>query len=127
MTDERVEVSEAPVPEAHNVLMTVRSHRIYRLLFLLLAIVEVILAFRFVLKLLSAHPDSPFAAFIYTLSSVFLWPFSGLFAPAVSQDGQIHSVFEPSTLVAMVAYYVLVWLIGKGMLIYRGRPRTIRR
>lgn len=73
----------------------------------ILGVLEVLLAFRFLLRLLGANPDAGFSAFIYGLSYPFTLPFSAVFgATAVS-----GSVFEWTTLLAMAVY----WLIAFGI------------
>lgn len=79
-------------------------------------VVEALLLFRFLLKLLGANPSAGFTEFIYTLSGVFVAPFRLVFR--TSQAGS--SVFEWSTLLAMLVYWVLVWGIIR--LIVMGKP-----
>lgn len=73
-----------------------------------LSVIETLLAVRFVLKLLQANPDAAFTSIIYTLSSVFVWPFQAVFKNA-SVAG---SVFEWTTLLAMLVY----WLLALGII-----------
>ena len=58
--------------------------QINRILYTLLGALEILLAARFVLKLIAANPNSGFAAFIYGLSGVFVAPFNGLIATPAS-------------------------------------------
>jgi hypothetical protein len=48
------------------------------LIWLLLGILEAMLALRFGLKLIGANAASPFAVFIYGFTGLFLFPFAGL-------------------------------------------------
>jgi len=73
-----------------------------------LGVLEVLLAFRFVLKLLGANPAAGFSSFIYSLSYPFTLPFSSVFG--VSQVS--GSVFEWTTLLAMAVY----WLVAFGLI-----------
>lgn len=73
-----------------------------------LGVLEVLLAFRFVLKLLGANPAAGFSNFIYSLSYPFTLPFSTVFG-TTSVSG---SVFEWTTLLAMAVY----WLIAFGLI-----------
>lgn len=71
-------------------------------------VILVLLAFRFVLALLGANPNNWFASFIYDASHPFVAPFFGLF----SYNYQYGiSKFEIYTLVAMVVYVVIAWLL----------------
>ncbi|MBU1292744.1 YggT family protein [Patescibacteria group bacterium] len=74
----------------------------------LLGLLEALLAFRFVLKLLGANPGAGFTDFIYSVTYPFTLPFSTVFG--VSQVA--GNVFEWTTLLAMVVY----WLIAIGLL-----------
>jgi len=73
-----------------------------------LGVLEVLLAFRFVLKLLGANPSAGFSNFIYSLSYPFTLPFSTVFG-TTSVSG---SVFEWTTLLAMAVY----WLVAFGLI-----------
>jgi hypothetical protein len=79
----------------------------YQVLFYILGIIEILLVFRFILKLLGASTFSPFTYFIYTISGPFADPFLGIIRSSVSGP----SVLEWSTLIAMAVYAVFVWLI----------------
>lgn len=74
-----------------------------------LSVVEGLLAIRFVLKLLQANPAAGFTDFIYTLSSVFTLPFVAVFRNMRVED----SVFEWTTLLAMLVYWLLAVAIIK--------------
>lgn len=77
------------------------------LVYYLAGILETLLIFRFALKVLGANPGSWFVSFIYTISSVFEYPFRGIFSAAVNEGIETRSVFEPSTLVAIFVYALL--------------------
>lgn len=79
----------------------------------ILGIIEIILAFRFVLKLFGANPNSGFVNFIYSVSGVLTAPFDNIFNVASVESNEIHSVFEPSILVAAIVYGLLAWGIVK--------------
>ena len=73
-----------------------------------LGVLEVLLAFRFVLKLLGANPAAGFSNFIYSLSYPFTLPFSAVFGTSQVSG----SVFEWTTLLAMAVY----WLVAFGLI-----------
>lgn len=78
-------------------------------------VIETLLLFRFLLKLFAANPSAGFTNFIYTLSSIFMAPFRFVF-----QNNAVGgSVFEWSTLLAMLVYWVLFWGIIKLVLVNR--------
>ena len=71
-------------------------------------VILILLGFRFILALLGDNPGNGFANFIYTVSHPFVTPFFGLFNYK-SQYG--FSRFEVYTLVAMLVYLVVAWLL----------------
>ena len=75
----------------------------------LVGVVEVLLAFRFVLKLFGANPRSSFVDFIYSASNFFTAPFRGIFSTPTTEGDITTAVFETSTLVALVVYALVVW------------------
>jgi hypothetical protein len=79
----------------------------------ILGIIEILIGFRFVLKLLGANPASGFVDFIYNITGVLTAPFDNIFGVATTNSGDIHSVFEPSILVAAAVYALIGWGIVK--------------
>ncbi|HAR99811.1 MAG: hypothetical protein US57_C0001G0028 [Candidatus Moranbacteria bacterium GW2011_GWC2_37_73] len=81
----------------------------------LLSLLEVLLAFRFVLKLLGANPEAGFTSFVYGATYIFTAPFLTVFR----MTKVAGSVFEWTTLLAMLVYWVValgiirIFLIGK--------------
>jgi len=74
-----------------------------------LSVIEGLLAVRFALKLLQANPGAFFTDFIYTVSGVFVLPFVSVFRNARIED----SVFEWTTLLAMLVYWLIAVAIIK--------------
>ncbi len=85
----------------------------YQIIWYIFGFIEIVLAFRFVLKLLGANPNAGFTQFIYSLSSPFAGPFAGIFSASTNQGAETTSFFEWSTLVAAVVYVVITWGIIK--------------
>ena len=81
-----------------------------------LGVIEVLLAFRFILKLLGANPEAGFTSFVYGVTYVFATPFLSVFRSSRIIEG---SVFEWTTLLAMFVYWVVaigiikLFLMGK--------------
>lgn len=75
-----------------------------QIIWLLTGMLEALLAFRLVFRLLAANRTG-FVQFIYQLSAPFLAPFSGIFGPVVAD----RSVLEWSTIVAMIIYLCLAY------------------
>lgn len=91
-----------------------------RVVYYILGILEVLFIFRLVFKLLGANPSSGFVSLIYSISQVFLAPFTAIFRTATTQGIETKAVLEPSTIIAMIVYGVLAWGIVKLLIIIRG-------
>lgn len=92
------------------------------IVYYILGVLEVLLAFRLVFKLLGANPKSPFVSFIYSVSQAFLAPFNGIFRSAVTKGIEAQSILEPTTIIAMIVYAILAWGIVKLIEISRPTP-----
>ncbi|OGG87701.1 hypothetical protein A2592_01010 [Candidatus Kaiserbacteria bacterium RIFOXYD1_FULL_42_15] len=87
-----------------------------RVIWYVFYVLEALLLFRFILKLLGANAAAGFTNFIYSLSYVPLAPFRLVFGTN-SVGG---STLEWSTLLAMLVYWVVAWGIIK--LVVMNRP-----
>ena len=85
---------------------------------------EILLAFRLVLKLTGASIASAFVGLIYGLTGMFILPFEGIFRRGYSQGVETTSVLEPSTLVAIIVYAVVALGIVKLVRILSGERQT---
>lgn len=78
-----------------------------------LALVEIFLGLRVILRFFAANPDNGFVQWIYNSSNVLMEPFRGIFATTVI--GHNH-VVDFSALFAMVVYGVVAlafaWLVS---------------
>jgi hypothetical protein len=88
-------------------------------IWLIMGIVETLIGLRVVLKLIGANPASPFAAFIYNVSGIFLFPFAELVGTPTA--GAI--VFDFSSIIAMLVYVLLAWGIERIVWVVLYRPR----
>lgn len=75
----------------------------------LLGLLEILLAFRFVLKLLGANPVAGFTSFIYGITYIFTAPFLSVFRMTKVSG----SIFEWTTLLAMFVYWIIAFGIVK--------------
>ena len=83
-----------------------RTKPLYRgtqVVWYVLSVIESLLAFRFVLKLIGANPNAGFSNFIYDISYVLAAPFLNV----VQTTKVAGSVFEWTTLLAMLVYWVV--------------------
>ncbi len=110
-------VAERPVAARAAVVEPVES-RANQIVYLILTIVEVLLAFRLVLRLLGANPNSGFVSFVYAITYPLIYPFIGIF----SLPNLETASFELATLIAMVVYAIVAYVIVAIVRISRTRP-----
>jgi hypothetical protein len=72
---------------------------------LIVGVVDVLIAGRFLLKLLGASAQSGFVSFIYGVTAPLVGPFHGIFA----NSGAANNVFEPAALVAIAVFALIGW------------------
>ena len=85
------------------------TRKLIQFVWLIFGVVEGLIGLRFVLKLLGANPESPFAAFVYQITEPFLLPFQALVA--TPELGQVE--LETTAIIAMIAYALLAWVMVK--------------
>lgn len=117
MTDMRQTTTTQQEPGREQRLF---SFRATQLVWLGLGLLEALLALRIVLKLIGANPDNPFASLLYGITGAFLVPFAGL-TGTPSAGGM---VLEVSTLIAMLVYALLAWVLERLVWVIFYRPRT---
>lgn len=111
-------VVNVPVePEASN------SQTVEYLIYFFFGFLEILLAFRLVLKLMGASVGSSFVGFVYGLTGLFILPFNGIFRRGFSQGIETTSVLEPATIVAIIVYIILAWGIVKLVRISSGKQQ----
>ncbi len=70
---------------------------------IIISLLQVLLAFRFILKLTGANPEAGFTSFIYSVTWLFTAPFLAVF-PITTIQG---SIFEWTTLLSMLVYFLI--------------------
>jgi hypothetical protein len=100
------------------------TYQLTALMWLMFGALESLLALRVILKLVAANPGNTFASLVYALSDLFVWPFVGL-TVTPSAEG---IVIEIHTIIAMVVYAILAWLLISlvNVLLYRRTERSVR-
>ena len=89
-----------PVVKTNRVILT-------RAIWYLLGVITAILALRIILLMLSANPETPFVDFVYSVSSIFVVPFYGIF----NQPDYTRFYVDTSSIVAIIVY----WLLAVGL------------
>lgn len=105
--------SDEPIMTTQVQTSATKSETSEYLIYYILGAVEILLAFRLVLKMMGASISSGFVGFIYGLTGLFILPFEGIFKRTVSQGTETVSILEPATIVAMIVYALLAWGIVK--------------
>ncbi len=82
-------------------------------------VLEVLLAIRFLLKLIGADPNNLFAGFLYALTTIVLVPFDSIVHTPSLRTNQ---AFEWSTLIAMAIYWLLFWAVRRFLRILISSP-----
>jgi hypothetical protein len=97
-----------------------------RVIYYVLGLLEVLMGFRFIFKVLGANPESGFVSFIYAVTKVFLAPFTAIFSTSSTAGAETKAVLEPATIIGMLVYALLAWGIVKFIIIIRERksPRS---
>ena len=97
----------------------VATFRATQIIWLLLGILEALIALRFVFKLLGVNAANSFAALLYNMTNLFVAPFTSLVgAPAAG-----NMVLEVSSIIAMLVYLLLFWGIERIVYVAFYRPR----
>lgn len=89
------------------------SQTLVRIVGVIIAIIEIILGFRLVFKLLGANPNSGFVSSIYSVTKPVVGIFAGIFSKVTAAGNEATAIFEPSTLIAMIVIALIGWLIIK--------------
>jgi YGGT family protein len=97
------------------------SIKITRAIYLIFGLVEALLAIRFVLKALGANADAGFAQLMYGVTGPLVAPFRGLFGTPQAASG---AVLEVHTLIALVIYALIAWLLVRGAWLAFGEGRS---
>lgn len=95
--------------DSYNSPSTKPLYRGTQIVWYIAGLLEAILAFRFLLKLFGANPAAGFTSFIYGITYPFAAPFLSVFKITVVQG----SVFEWTTLLAMLVYLFIAMGIAK--------------
>lgn len=116
-------VHEERVVQNVNLEYREAIYKVTQFIWLLFGGLEALLGIRVILMLIGANPGTPFTAFVYQLSELFLWPFRNIVAnPAFGT-----SVLEITTFIAMIVYPLIGWAIVRliWVLFYRAPTSNV--
>lgn len=100
------------------------TKRVEYLIYFFFSVLDILLVFRLVLKLMGASTASGFVRFIYGMSRIFVLPFEGIFGKWFTPGLETTSVLEPSTIVALIVYAVIAWGIVKLIQVLSREPQA---
>lgn len=97
----------------------VTTFKVTQLIWLLVGLLEGLLALRFIFKLIGVNAANAFASLLYAVTDLFVAPFASLTgAPAAA-----GMVLEVSTLIAMIVYALIGWALARIAYVLFYRPR----
>lgn len=112
-------------PDRSGATATVdRDHKVNKVeavVWFILAVVLAIILVRFVMLLLGARTGVPFVDFWYNLSVPFVKPFSGIWTLDTTND-YTGMRFEPESVVAMLIYALIAYLIVLAVRLLKNNP-----
>lgn len=97
------------------------ARQAFDLTYLVFAVIDGLIILRIVLKLLAANTAVPFTGFVYGTTDWLLAPFHGLLPVIVSG----RSVFEMSTLIGLLVYSLLGYVLSRFFAIMFRRDVTV--
>lgn len=113
-------VKTEPAQQVYDKKKTI--FRTYQIIWYVLAVIELTLGFRMVLKALGANQASGFTNLVYALSNPLALPFRGILSVSVSEN----SIFEWSTIIAALVYLLIAYgLVHLMQMIKPVTPREV--
>jgi hypothetical protein len=100
-------VHEEHIVEDANLEYRQIIYKVTQLIWLFFGILEALIGFRIVLRLIAANPSNWFTAFVYQLTDIFLWPFQNIVVNPSVQG----FVLEISSFIAMLVYALVGWAV----------------
>ena len=110
--------AEAPRDDARD-LRRSNAQWTARVIYFAFGVVEIAIGLRMLLKLIAANEASGFARFIYGFTGPFVAPFQNVVNSPRARNG---SVFEFSSLLAILIYVLVSWLIVRLLFLLLDRP-----
>lgn len=107
------------VEHEQGVEQRVASYKAAQLIWLLLGILEALIALRVVFKLIGVNASNSFAALLYNITNIFVAPFASLTGTPQTNG----MVLEISSIIAMVIYLLIAWALVQIVKLLFYRPR----
>ncbi len=90
-----------------------------QIIWLLLGLLEAVIALRVVFKLIAVNAANPFATLLYNVTNLFVAPFASL-TGSLAVGGM---VLEISSIIAMIVYLLIAWALERIVYVLFYRPR----
>jgi len=100
-----VETTDSGGPQMTNIEPATHNYRAVQVIWMATGLVTILIAMRFVLKVLGASTQSGFVSFMYGITDALVAPFRAIF-PAASGAS---STVDVASLVAIVVYAIIGW------------------
>jgi hypothetical protein len=97
----------------------VATFKATQVIWLLLGLLEAVIALRVVFKLIAVNAANPFATLLYSVTGFFVAPFASL-TKAPTAGGM---VLEISSIIAMIVYLLIAYALEKIVYVVFYRPR----
>jgi hypothetical protein len=98
-----------------------RAAWVENLIYFIFGGIALLIAMRVLLKAIGANPDNAFTNFIYQLSRLFVAPFLTMVDPI---ELGTTAMFEIASVLAIIIYLILAWLLVRLMILLFNRPAT---
>ncbi len=94
------------------------TFKVTQIIWLLLGVLEALIALRVVFNLIAVNSANPIAAFLYNITTLFVAPFASL----VGAPAAYGMVLEISSIIAMIVYLLIAWAGVKIVYAFFYRP-----
>jgi hypothetical protein len=92
-----------------------------QVLYTFLLLIETLISFRFIFKLIRANENNRFVSVIYELSGIFVRPFEGI----VGKDIEIGQfLVDVDSVVALIIYMILAYVVVEIIRVFRPRRKV---
>lgn len=81
--------------------------QVRRIIYYILGIIEVLLAFRLIFKVLGANAGNSLVSGLYIITKGLIAPFTNIFSIFANRNTAVPLVFEPAIVLAMLIYAVI--------------------
>ena len=108
-----------PVGDHQRDLRRINAQWTARVIYFVFGVIEIAIAVRMLLKLIAANEASGFARFTYGLTALFVAPFQNVVNSPRARNG---SIFELSSILALLIYVLISWLIVRLLFLLLDRP-----